>query len=166
MGKYWISLTHSSKLLDMEFASLKRKAYGFFVLRGFLYKKGKSGYPPQRVVGLKDERLEVLKGCHEEVEHRGCDGTIDRLKERYYWDRMILMHFDILNYVRNVSDKQRFNMKSLCIQHGRYIVLKQLESTVYICRIQQDFAILFLLEMTLLVGLNDSLYERSQWKRQ
>jgi transposase InsO family protein len=104
LGKYLSSLTRPLGLSDAEFVSLKRKAYGFFVLRGFLYKRGKNGYPPRRVVGLKEERLEVLKGCHEEAGHRGRDGTIDRLKERYYWDGM---YIDALRYAESCEECQR-----------------------------------------------------------
>jgi Integrase zinc binding domain/Integrase core domain len=96
MGKYLVGLERPSGWSDEDFKKLRRKAFKYFVWRGYLYRRNKPGYPPRRVLGTKEDRREALEASHEASGHRGPDTTFARLMERYFWDGM---YEDLRKYV-------------------------------------------------------------------
>jgi hypothetical protein len=61
-----------------EFGAFKREATQFLLKDGVLYRRGKAGMPPRRVVGKQAERKEVLQTLHDESGHRGRDSTYEK----------------------------------------------------------------------------------------
>ena len=53
-----------------------------------MYKKGKRSAVPRRVVGLRDQRFEIMREVHDAIGHRGRGATFDQVKRRYQWKGM------------------------------------------------------------------------------
>ena len=105
MGKYLENLKRPQGLTDEDYRKLRRKAKGFFIKDGLLFKRGKRrGTPPRRVVGLRDQQLEVIREQHEETGHRGLKGTFDRISRRYQWKGM---YSDVDEWVKSCEECQR-----------------------------------------------------------
>ena len=85
LGRFLISLVPPKGFSDLDYRKLRRRSQDFFVYDGFLFRRGRRGCPPRRVVGLKSEREEVLQGCHEEAGHRGKVGTFENVRRKYQW---------------------------------------------------------------------------------
>jgi hypothetical protein len=70
LGQYLETLQRPNRLTDAEYRQLRRKARGFFVRDGYLFKRGrKRGFPPRRVVGTQDQRSEIIRELHDEIGH-------------------------------------------------------------------------------------------------
>ena len=68
LGKYLSTLRRPNGLTDLEYHRLRKKAKLFIVRDGYLYKKGRI---PQQVIGLQDQKLEIMKEIHDEIGHKG-----------------------------------------------------------------------------------------------
>jgi hypothetical protein len=66
LGKYLATLRQPEGTLDGDYTQLRKKAKNFMVRDGMLFKRSKKGgVPPQRVIGLQEERIKVIKEIHE-----------------------------------------------------------------------------------------------------
>jgi hypothetical protein len=102
LGKYLAMLQRPDGLTDLEYKRLRRKSKSFFIRDGYLYKKGKRIH--RRVVGLKDQRLEILRDIHDETGHRGRNTTFEQIKRRYQWKGM---YADVEEWVKTCEYCQR-----------------------------------------------------------
>jgi hypothetical protein len=87
-----------------EFRKFKREAVKFLLKDGILYRRGKPGTPPRRVIAGEERKREVLQQLHDESGHRGRDATYQKAKLRYYWDGL---YRDIDAYVRSCPHCQK-----------------------------------------------------------
>jgi hypothetical protein len=51
---------------------------------GVLYRRGKVGLPPRRVLVKEEDKEQVLRCLHDQSGHRGRDGTYQKAKVLYY----------------------------------------------------------------------------------
>lgn len=88
IGRYLSSLKKQETWSDQEFRRIRRKAYGYFLRDGFLWKHPKlRGGVPQRVVCGIETQGRIIKEFHEGwwAGHRGVWATFAKVKERYWW---------------------------------------------------------------------------------
>ena len=72
---------------------------------GHLFKHSqKWGIPPRRVVGLKDQRLAIIRELHDETGHRGRKATFDQVHHHYQWKGL---YKDVAEYVKTCEECQR-----------------------------------------------------------
>jgi RNase H-like domain found in reverse transcriptase/Integrase zinc binding domain len=101
LGRYLESMQRPDGISDEEYRKLRRKARQFLVRDGRLYKRGRV---PRRVVGLRNQRMEVIREMHDEVGHKGRITTFERVRRRYQWKRMFE---DVAEWVKTCEDCQR-----------------------------------------------------------
>jgi len=106
LGEYLESASRPAGISDEEFRTLRRKAFGFLVRDGILFKRGrKAEDPPRRVVGLRAERERIMIACHDEIGgHRGVKATFHHLSRRYQWCGM---YDDVRQFVESCDECQR-----------------------------------------------------------
>ncbi|KAL3685545.1 hypothetical protein R1sor_003567 [Riccia sorocarpa] len=88
IGFYLSSLKRREVWSDADFSKIRKKAYGFMLRDGYLWKRPKrSDGDPLRVVDDSDTKQKLLKEFHESLwaGHRGVWATYMKLKERYWW---------------------------------------------------------------------------------
>jgi len=56
------------------------------------------------VVGLKDQRLAIIRELHDETGHRGRKATFDQVHHRYQWKGL---YEDVAEYVKTCEECQR-----------------------------------------------------------
>ena len=91
IGRYLSTLERHKDWTDYEFKGIRRKAYGYFLRDGFLWKHPKQrGGVPQRVVCGVETQQKIIKEFHESwwAGHRGVWATFAKMKERYWWKGM------------------------------------------------------------------------------
>ena len=69
-----------------------------------LYRRAKTGMPLRRVLGNTKDTEEVLRQLHDELGHRGIDGTYEKARLRYYWGSL---YRDIDCYIHSCEDCQK-----------------------------------------------------------
>jgi transposase InsO family protein len=105
LGRYLETLERPSEIDDDGFRRLRTKAKHFFVRDGHLYKRSrKRGLPPRRVIGLRQQRWEIIKALHDDIGHRGKDATFQQVRRRYQWKGM---YDDVADYCRTCEECQR-----------------------------------------------------------
>ena len=75
----------------------------FVVHEDRLWKLGKDGQMPRLLIIDLEKRKEILAQVHNEVGHRGRDGTYKLLAERYYWPNL---YDDVAYFVRSCNSCQ------------------------------------------------------------
>src|SRR5262249_1953355 len=88
IGKFLMTLERPTDLTDQQFTRFRRMVLTFFLQDGFLYKCGRHGSPPRRVVGRQAEREAIIQELHDELGHRGEKTTFEHVKRRYQWKGM------------------------------------------------------------------------------
>ena len=99
IGRYLSTLERQEGWTDHEFKRIRRKAYGYFLREGFLWKHPKQrGGVPQRVVCGLEVQQKIIKEFHESwwAGHRGIWATFSKVKERYWWKGM---YKDVVDFV-------------------------------------------------------------------
>ena len=102
LGKYLATLQRPEGLTDLEYQRLRRKSKAFFIRDEYLFKKGKR--VSRRVVGLRDQKVEIMRDIHDEVGHRGRGSTFDQIKRKYQWKGM---YTDVEEWVKTCEYCQR-----------------------------------------------------------
>mgnify|MGYP000338366249 CR=1 FL=1 len=88
---------------------MRKKAYKFFLLEGYLWKHPKIvSNLPQRVAGRQDEQLKLISEFHDSLweGHRGVWATYSKLKEKFWWTRM---YKDVVEYVESCEKCQMYS---------------------------------------------------------
>jgi hypothetical protein len=94
LAKYLLTLSKPRpEMTDAEYCKLRKWSYGFLVQGGILFRKGRNGSLPRRVIVRDEDKKQILESLHDEFGHRGVVGTYSTVRERYYWT-------GIYNYVR------------------------------------------------------------------
>ena len=99
IGRYLNTLTKQEDWSDADFKRIRKKAYGYFLWDGHLWKRPKQlKGVPQRVVCDKETQQQVLKEFHESLwaGHRGVWATFAKIKDRYWWKGM---YKDVVQFV-------------------------------------------------------------------
>jgi hypothetical protein len=105
LGRYLEKLQRPDGLTDQQYQQLRKKSRKFLVRDGLLFKRGgKRNIPPRRVIGTEDRRMEVLKELHDEIGHRGREGTYGLIARRYQWKGM---YSDVAKFVESCEECQR-----------------------------------------------------------
>ncbi|MCO5600924.1 hypothetical protein L7F22_055041 [Adiantum nelumboides] len=71
-----------------EFKRIRKKAYGYFLRDGYLWKHPKQkDATPQRVICTKETQKKLMQEFHESLwaGHRGVWATFSKLEEKYWW---------------------------------------------------------------------------------
>jgi hypothetical protein len=72
LGQYLTSLERPDGMTDSQYQQLRKKSKNFLVRDGMLFKRPRHhGVPPRQVVGLKEQREEIMREMHEEKGHMG-----------------------------------------------------------------------------------------------
>src|SRR5437588_988312 len=103
-GEYLAGMRRRKGMGDAEFRTLKHFAVKFLLREGVLYRRGKAGMPPRRVLVSREEKEEVFRRLHDESGHRGRDGTYQKAKLLYWWDGL---YGDVDRYVRSCAECQK-----------------------------------------------------------
>lgn len=109
IGRYLSSLEKRENWSDREFKRIRRKAYGYFLRDGFLWKHPKlTGGVPQRVVCKFETQQQIVKEFHESwwAGHRGVWATFAKVKERYWWKGM---YKDVADFVASCGTCQVYS---------------------------------------------------------
>lgn len=88
IGKYLSTLEKNPEWNREDFAKIRKKAYGFLLQDGYLWRRPKRpNQIPLRVVGDEDTKIKILQECHdmEVAGHRGVQATYDRIRSLYWW---------------------------------------------------------------------------------
>ena len=85
------------------------EATKYHIFRGILFRRGKIRKPPLRVVCQEDRKTATLTALHHESGHRGRDGTVKKVMERYWWRNV---YRDAGDYVKSCNECQhRINIR-------------------------------------------------------
>lgn len=68
---------------DEDWRRFRRNAFNFLVKDGHLFRRPDKINPVRRVVGLEEQRKEIIKELHDDSGHRGREGTFRRVTDRY-----------------------------------------------------------------------------------
>jgi hypothetical protein len=80
LGRY---LERPDGLTNDQYRKLQRKSRNF-MRDDYLFKRGrKRGQLPRRVIGLMDQRLEIIRELHDECGHSGGGTTVKNVSRRY-----------------------------------------------------------------------------------
>jgi hypothetical protein len=104
VGDFLASMRRPAGMGDGEFKRFKNHSLKFLLREGVLYRRGRAGLPPRRVLVKEEDKREVLRSLHDQSGHRGRDGTYQKAKIRYYWDGL---YRDIDRYVRSCVECQK-----------------------------------------------------------
>ena len=99
IGRYLSTLTKPNDWSDQEFKKIRKKAYGFFLKEGHLWKHPKKrGDMPKRVINDLPTQQQVIKDLHQSLwaGHRGVWETFSKIKDCYWWKGM---YKDIAKFV-------------------------------------------------------------------
>jgi len=69
-----------------EFFNFKGKALLYSVVDRELYRQGERGMPMRLVVDEATKRREIIRQCHEELGHKGREGTYRRVANAFFWE--------------------------------------------------------------------------------
>ena len=76
VGRYLETLKRPDGISDSEYQQLRRKAKKYLVRDGYLFRRGrKRGFPPRRVVGLEDQKKEVIQDICKDYVRSACTGV-------------------------------------------------------------------------------------------
>jgi len=104
LGHYLETLERPDSFTDLQYQQLRKKARMFLVRDGYLFKRGhKRGMPLRRVVGLRDQQLEIIRELHDGIGHRSKQNTFEQVSRRYQWKGM---YDDVVNYVKTCEECQ------------------------------------------------------------
>ena len=62
----------------------RMEATKYHIVRGILFRCGKVGKPSLRVICQEDGKRAILTALHDESGHRGRDGTVNKVMQRYW----------------------------------------------------------------------------------
>lgn len=88
IGQYLRTMVRPDGLTDQQFRRFRLTALTFFLMDGLLFKRGRKGQPPRRVIGRRHERQRVIHELHDELGHRGEKATFHHVARRYQWRNM------------------------------------------------------------------------------
>ena len=100
IAKYLSTLRRPEQVDKEDFRGFKSRALRYVVLDKILYKRGRRGAPPTRVLDTEKEKRGVIAALHDELGHGGANATYRRVADRYFWDGC---HQDVKTYVRECS---------------------------------------------------------------
>ncbi|KAL3686784.1 hypothetical protein R1sor_013093 [Riccia sorocarpa] len=109
LGRYLGSLTRQEGWSDAEFKRIRKKAYGYMLEDGYLWKRPKQlGGVPQRIVCDRETQVMLMKEFHESLwaGHRGIWATFTKLKARYWWKNM---YKDVVAFVESCLTCQTYS---------------------------------------------------------
>lgn len=110
IAKFLDDLERPSEMTDDEFESFVKSAMHFFIDSELLWRKHDSG--AHKLVIFPQDRLRILKACHDDVGHRGVFATKALLLERYWWPQVAQ---DIAWYVRSCDLCQKRQLRQIVI---------------------------------------------------
>lgn len=84
---YLENMTRPKGMTEKQFKSLTRRASGYFVKEGQLWKK--DIHNMHKVVAKKDQRLKILRQIHDLEGHKGGWSFGRILRDRFYWPQML-----------------------------------------------------------------------------
>ena len=79
----------------------RMEATKYHIVRGILFRRGKVGKPSLRVICQEDRKRAILTALHDESGHRGRDGTVKKVMERYWWRNV---YRDAEEYVKSCDE--------------------------------------------------------------
>ena len=106
IGHYLSTLNRPDGWSDQEYRRIQKKAYGYFLKDGHLWKHPKQRRgAPERVICDKETQQKIIKEFHENLwaGHRGVWATFTKIKERYWWKGM---HKDVTLFVESCTTCQ------------------------------------------------------------
>ena len=109
LGKYLQTLEKEEAWTKEIFEKIRKKAYGYMLRDGLLWRKPKKmGRLPQRVVGDESAKLKILHECHDDAAagHRGVQATYEKVRELYWWQNFYL---EIREYVESCQVCQYYS---------------------------------------------------------
>ena len=80
------------------------EATKYHLARGILFLRGKVGKPSLRVICREDRKKAILVALYDESGHRGRNGTVKKVMERYWWKNV---YRDAEEYVKSCDECQR-----------------------------------------------------------
>ena len=93
--KWHNDLQRPSNMSDTEYTTFLRYCLEFFVDSENLWRKDSHG--AHKIVVIPNCRMEVMRGCHDDIGHKGFYATRATIMERFWWPHM---HPDIVWFVR------------------------------------------------------------------
>ena len=109
--KQWFEdLKRPASMSDKEYNAFMRYATHFFPVEDRLWRKDVQG--AHKKVAWPEERLEILKACHDEAGHRGVYATQSALRERFWWAGHLS---DVAWYVKTCHLCQERQMRQVLI---------------------------------------------------
>ena len=108
IGHYLETLMRPEELTDSEYRSIRRKAQRFYVRDGHLFRKGRPGETPRRVVCDRDVQKQIIREMHDAhwAGHRSVGPTFSKIRLGYFWPGMWDM---IRSYVETCEQCQKLS---------------------------------------------------------
>ena len=130
IGKYLETMERPDGISDGDYRSLRRKALRYYVRDGHLFRKGRIGETPRRVVCDQNTREKIVRDMHDEhwAGHRSVAPTFHKIRLAYFWPGMWDM---IRKYVETceqcqmlsrVQYREELHPTASPIVHGRWFV--------------------------------------------
>lgn len=108
LGRYLDTLQRPEGLTDQQYTRLKRKAVGYFIRDGKLFKRRKAGNTAVEVVINVDKKKLLLEALHDNLGHRGVSETYRRLMDRAWWPKI---YEDVSHWVKSCDECQKRKAK-------------------------------------------------------
>ena len=86
IAEYLSTLRRPEQVEKEDFRAFKNRALKYAVINRRLYRRGRRGTPPTRVIDDEAERDRIMQALHDEIGHKGRQSTYRRVADRYYWD--------------------------------------------------------------------------------
>ena len=109
IGRYLSTLEADESWTEDESKKIRKKAYGFILKEGFLWKRPKKrGHIPLRVVDTEGEKLQILQQSHDSdmAGHKGVQATYEKVRALYWWRSV---YKDVRQYVETCEICQLYS---------------------------------------------------------
>jgi hypothetical protein len=106
--EYLLTLRRPHGITEVDFKRLRNEAVKYMMEGTILYRRGKPGMPPRKVVQKDAEEQRILKELHDESRHRGQDATYQRVNTQFYSKGL---YVDVERYTQSYErcQKRRVN---------------------------------------------------------
>ena len=88
IGEFVWNLKRPEGKTMKEMQQFRQEATKFLVSDGILYWRGKTNEPPANVLVSAEQTRNAMEAAHELSGHRGKEGTLPKVVERYWWPEM------------------------------------------------------------------------------
>ena len=130
IGQFLKTLRQPDDMGDEEYRLIRRKALRYYLRDGHLFRKGRIGETPRRVICDMDVQREIIKEMHDAhwAGHRSVGPTFHKIRLTYFWPGMWGMIKDYVEtceqcqFLSKVQYREELHPTASPTIHGRWFV--------------------------------------------